>query len=228
MDERRARDLMNRYLDGELDEADAALFVEELHAHPGLEAELRAYERIESAARRLSAERAPAKLVDRVMAKVDRGRPERSRHSGWGVRGRLALAAAAALVIGFGLGRGSHPGIGEVDVESGIDSSVSITPLAYSPGGSAGPPLRVVRLTYVPSAGSAERVSVAGSFNGWNSERVSMHVEEGVWSAVLVLPAGSYEYMFIEDGTRWVTDPLAPRTREDGFGGRNAVLDIGV
>jgi hypothetical protein len=25
-----------------------------------------------------------------------------------------------------------------------------------------------------------------------------------------------------------VTDPLAPRTREDGFGGRNAVLDIGV
>jgi hypothetical protein len=32
--------------------------------------------------------------------------------------------------------------------------------------------------------------------------------------------------MFIEDDTRWVTDPRAPLTRDDGFGGRNAVLDV--
>ena len=42
----------------------------------------------------------------------------------------------------------------------------------------------------------------------------------------LVLPPDSYEYMFVEDGERWVTDPLAPQTRDDGFGRMNAVLDL--
>jgi hypothetical protein len=32
--------------------------------------------------------------------------------------------------------------------------------------------------------------------------------------------------MFIEDGQRWVTDPLAAQTRDDGFGRENAVLDL--
>jgi hypothetical protein len=228
MEESRARDLIGQYLDGELYGAEAALFAKALNVHPDLEAELRAYERIESAARRLSAERAPAEIVGRVMAQVSRGRAQPSRRPGWGARARIAFAAAALLVIGFGLGRVHVGSVGEVDVESGVAASVSIMPLAYCPGGSEGAALRVVRLTYAPTAGSVERVSVAGSFNGWNSERAVMRAEEGVWSAVLVLPAGSHEYMFVEDGTRWVTDPLAARAREDGFGGRNAVLDTGV
>jgi hypothetical protein len=31
--------------------------------------------------------------------------------------------------------------------------------------------------------------------------------------------------MFVVDG-RWVTDPGAPATIDDGYGGRNAVLDL--
>jgi hypothetical protein len=32
--------------------------------------------------------------------------------------------------------------------------------------------------------------------------------------------------MFVVDGSRWVTDPLAPVQRSDGFGNKNAVLQL--
>jgi 1,4-alpha-glucan branching enzyme len=41
---------------------------------------------------------------------------------------------------------------------------------------------------------------------------------------VPVVPGRRYQYQFVVDG-RWVTDPLAPAA-DDGFGGRNAVLDL--
>jgi hypothetical protein len=49
-----------------------------------------------------------------------------------------------------------------------------------------------------------------------------------VWTAQLVLPPGTYEYMFVENGENWVTDPLALQTRDDGFGRKNAVLDVSI
>ena len=50
--------------------------------------------------------------------------------------------------------------------------------------------------------------------------------QNGVWVTMLVLAPGTYEYMFVEDEEQWMTDPLALRTRDDGFGGLNAVLDV--
>ena len=50
----------------------------------------------------------------------------------------------------------------------------------------------------------------------------------GVWVVPLLLPPETYEYMFVEDGQRWVTDPLAVQTRDDGFGTENAVLDLEI
>jgi 1,4-alpha-glucan branching enzyme len=48
----------------------------------------------------------------------------------------------------------------------------------------------------------------------------------GVWTVELPLaPGRRYEYMFVVDG-RWVTDPTAPASVDDGFGGQNAVLDL--
>ena len=37
---------------------------------------------------------------------------------------------------------------------------------------------------------------------------------------------GVHKYMFVIDGTEWVTDPDAERYAEDGFGNRNAVLAV--
>jgi hypothetical protein len=35
---------------------------------------------------------------------------------------------------------------------------------------------------------------------------------------------GEHRYMFVKDGEEWVTDPMAPMQREDGFGNKNAVI----
>jgi 1,4-alpha-glucan branching enzyme len=70
------------------------------------------------------------------------------------------------------------------------------------------------------------QVHVAGSFNDWDPSTSPMRRQDGVWSTILVLPPGSYEYMFVVDGQKWLTDPLAVETRDDGFGGSNAVLEV--
>ncbi|HKI83869.1 MAG TPA: isoamylase early set domain-containing protein, partial [Candidatus Krumholzibacteria bacterium] len=87
---------------------------------------------------------------------------------------------------------------------------------------------RVVHLIYAPRGDDLKSVTVAGSFNGWNANSLPMQKVGGVWTMNLVLPPGAYEYMFVEDGKHWVTDPLAPFTRDDGFGNRNAVLQLGA
>ena len=36
----------------------------------------------------------------------------------------------------------------------------------------------------------------------------------------------SYTYSFVIDGERWVPDPGAPETVDDGFGGVNSILRL--
>jgi len=83
-----------------------------------------------------------------------------------------------------------------------------------------------VRLVFY--APSAHAVSVAGSFNDWNSVAAPLaRVDGGVWTITLALPAGQHQYAFVVDGQRWEADPSAPAV-EDGFGRRNSVLDVGL
>src|SRR3989304_1409940 len=73
----------------------------------------------------------------------------------------------------------------------------------------------------------AREVAVAGDFNAWKPATARMRRGQGgVWTVELPLaPGRRYEYMFVVDG-HWVTDPTAPANVDDGFGGRNAVLDL--
>lgn len=77
-------------------------------------------------------------------------------------------------------------------------------------------------------AEDAESVAVAGDFNDWATDATFLEDPEGdgVFVGTLRLPPGSYSYMFVVDGERWVTDPYAVNHRDDGFGHRNAVLRI--
>lgn len=76
----------------------------------------------------------------------------------------------------------------------------------------------------------ARSVEVVGSFNNWSRGLIHLRDEnhDGIWHAAAVLPAGQHEYMFVVDGERWVTDPLAGRFVDDGFGGgrENSVLIV--
>ena len=103
----------------------------------------------------------------------------------------LALAAglAAALLLRFGPS-GPVPGVAE-----GVAKFVGHFPDARS-------------------------VEVVGSFNDWSRGALALNDDDhdGIWHADAVLPAGQHEYMFVVDGERWVSDPLAGRYVDDGFG----------
>jgi hypothetical protein len=120
----------------------------------------------------------------------------------WNLAGAMAAASFAAIVIVALLTRsGSKP--------------------AIAPSSSA----TLVRLTIVEPG--AKTVQVAGDFNGWNPMRTSLEqMSDGAWAVTIPLKPGRYAYMFVVDGQRWVADPFAAEQKDDGFGSRNAVLDV--
>ena len=72
----------------------------------------------------------------------------------------------------------------------------------------------------------AQRVMLAGDFTHWQA-RIPLHKKpDGTWAAEIPLHPGNYEYMFIVDGDRWISDPRASQYRADGFGNNNAVLTV--
>jgi hypothetical protein len=144
---------------------------------------------------------------------------------------RLAWAAVLVLVFGMGyltsrLGTGDQQnpqdhGNGSLAM---LDSALAERSQTAVPTPSDG--LRIVRLVYAPQIPEVRDVAIAGTFNGWNPELTPMQREGNIWTALLILPPDTYEYMIVEDGDRWITDPLALHTRDDGFGRENAVLDL--
>lgn len=231
-------DLIQKYLDGDLTEEEAAVFEEELASDPKMEADLHAYERILALAAGDIARDPSAGFTDRVMERVAAARPRRSSIRAerpafwrgvstgtWAWGTRLAWTAGFALVfaLGYVTARNGWPGSAgpTLDVASGPGQAGQAVEAASAPQ-----TLRLVRLIYVPPSQDVESVTVAGTFNGWNPNATAMLKEGEAWVVQLVLPPDSYEYMFIEDGEKWVTDPLAFQTRDDGFGRKNAVLDL--
>jgi len=74
----------------------------------------------------------------------------------------------------------------------------------------------------------ADSVAVAGDFSQWEPVALSPREVNGetVWTGLVPVSRGEHEYQFLINGERWVTDPLAPVKRSDGFGAKNAVLNI--
>ena len=74
----------------------------------------------------------------------------------------------------------------------------------------------------------AQSVHVVGTFNDWRPGSIKLEDQDhdGVWRASVVLPAGTYEYMFVVDGERWVPDHLAERLVADNFGRENSIVIV--
>lgn len=74
---------------------------------------------------------------------------------------------------------------------------------------------------------NARKVALAGSFNQWDTEKDALADTDGdgIWSIILPLADGRYEYIFLIDGAQWVLDPEAPSV-DDGLGGRNSAVTI--
>lgn len=73
---------------------------------------------------------------------------------------------------------------------------------------------------------TATKVSVAGSFNGWQPEVKSLqNAGAGSWSEEISLTPGTYEYCFVVDG-EWLPDPRATESVPNPYGGRNSILIV--
>lgn len=168
--------------------------------------------------------------IDRAVLRAVQARayPEPPPRRRW----RLAsLAAAAVAVTLFGVwtsygsqtpfdhaqsSRGSAPALaGAAAVEATLPSNTDET-------------ADEEWVRFVLPAPGAQRVAVAGDFNGWDPSTHALEDPDadGVFHATLPLPTGTHAYMFVVDGERWVTDPFAGAYRDDGFGGRNAVVHV--
>jgi len=77
------------------------------------------------------------------------------------------------------------------------------------------------------SAPAAKSVSIAGSFNHWNPNRTKLTgpSKDGVWTIVLPLSPGRYEYRLVVNGKEWVMDPSVPSV-DDGLGDNNSFIFV--
>jgi anti-sigma factor RsiW len=226
-------ELIQKYLDGNLSEEEATVFSRALADNPEMEAELGAFEQVLAMASRYSGGDPSPGFTDSVMARIaagsyapvrpDSGRPRRQ----WLPRMAWAVGLVFVFVLGFVVARQTVTLPTNQPSQDGLQTAANGygSENATIQSGSE-TPFRVARLVYVPQNDNVESVSVAGTFNGWDPAGTAMRREGGVWVVQLVLPPQTYEYMIVENGEKWVTDPLASRTRDDGFGSKNAVLDL--
>ncbi len=82
-------------------------------------------------------------------------------------------------------------------------------------------------ITFILCNSSANSVSLIGSFNNWRPNGFEMKRKNGCWIRTLMLPTGRYEYAFLVDGKRVISDPNALFTKRDGFGHLNSIIFVG-
>lgn len=82
------------------------------------------------------------------------------------------------------------------------------------------------RVTFSFTEPVAKEVTVAGTFNDWDSQKDRLkHNGSGYWKIVKYLPPGRYEYRLVVDGI-WTTDPLCPNRRPNMYGGENCIIEV--
>lgn len=75
-------------------------------------------------------------------------------------------------------------------------------------------------------APAAKRVSLAGSFNNWNTRALSAKKDaNGNWAVKVNLKPGRYEYKFLVDGS-WTNDPKCNSCVSNSFGTQNCVIEV--
>lgn len=77
-------------------------------------------------------------------------------------------------------------------------------------------------------APGAKQVFLVGSFNGWTKGATPMKIVHGagLWSVDVRLAEGEHTFMYVIDGTQWLTPPQAEDFVTDGFGQTNGVVIV--
>lgn len=81
----------------------------------------------------------------------------------------------------------------------------------------------VVKFVYRDS--EAKTVHIAGDFNNW--QMIPMHRHDGgLWTVTVPITTGQYNYQFVIDGKKFVTDPNASEKSDDGYGQKDSILSL--
>ena len=194
---------LNEYLDGDRE-------LEELS--PEAQAEADAWRRLTGELKADDPKQAPAWMENAVMSQIALADAPKENFFGWLLRPRTirlspltSLAVAAAAVAVFVLLPDPAP------------DAQQLGPVAVTQ----------ILVEFSLDAPGATTVAVAGDFSGWETEFALDDADgDGIWTGRIPITPGVHKYMFVIDGTDWVTDPRAQRYSDDGFGNRNAVLAV--
>ena len=206
--------LLNPYIDKTLDTDMSKQVDKHLKSCSACNKEYQSLKEIITSLNSLSTQPAPADFTKNIMAKISR--EEIQIQSSWMDRikkqvsiprlsFRLAGAAAAAALIVF---------FAFTFIFNAPDTlSICSAEVQFS--------LRI-------NDNKAHTVAIAGDFNGWSPQANILEDsdEDGIWIGTLKLEPGRYEYMFVLDGEKWFPDPNALRYVKDGFGNKNAILEL--
>jgi chromosome partitioning protein len=145
---------------------------------------------------------------------------------------RLNVKLREAAHRGVPINRHAPNANGAIDYST-LASEVAACPPApaqtTSPSDTAPPPEpREVVIRFRDA--QAGDVRIAGDFNGWVPDKgVRSRIEsEGpirVWTKVLRLPPGTYQYRYVVDG-EWREDPVNEASLPSSAGGRNSILVV--
>ena len=216
--------LIQRFVDQELTGEERVALLVRLAREQALREELLDLEQLMVRVGRLPRPVVPDRFVARVLDQIAPAPSVWERLTGtfwrphtlrWNFAGALAAAAVVLVIVG---------------VVGGVTARRASGPLARSAhpaaaiASSAAPPVLVRLVVLQPEA---RTVDLAGDFNGWDPTRTPLEqTATGAWTVTIPLQPGRYEYMFVVDGMQWVVDPFAVEQTDDGFGSRNAVLDV--
>ena len=216
--------LLNSYIDQVLDVDTAQQVDKHLKSCPTCNKEYQSLKEIITSLNSLLAQPAPTDFTQSIMAKISR--EEIQIQSSWmdRIKKRISIpslsfprkwesmfffrlvgaAAAAALIVFFAF--------------TFVFNTPDTSPICSAE----------VQFSLKVNDGKAHTVAIAGDFNGWNPQANLLEDPEGdgIWTGTLKLEPGRYEYMFVLDGEKWFPDPNALRYVKDGFGNKNAILEI--
>ncbi len=196
-------DELSDYMDGDRE-------LEELS--PEARAEAEAWRRLTGELKADEPKQAPPWMENAVMSEIALAEAPRVNVFDWLLRPRelrlsplTSLAMAAAVVALF------------VMVPNRVPVTTPVGPVAVTQ----------ILVEFSLEAPGATTVAVAGDFSGWETNFVLDDADgDGIWTGRVPITPGLHKYMFVIDGTVWVTDPGAQRYADDGFGNRNAVLAV--
>ena len=116
--------------------------------------------------------------------------------------------------------------LGAVALASMVFFSTALLVERALPQSPTAPEFATVRLQIeIPQA---QEVVVVGDWNQWDpaAQRLARMNGSNIWVIELSLdPGKEYRYQFVIDGAMWIPDPLSQLQVDDGFGGKNSVLE---